>query len=176
MTETWKPVKGYEGLYEVSDLGNVKSLARVVKAKGSGTRTIKDRLLKPQRHQNGYLFVTLSKDGVTWHASIHRLVAFHFVNCEGDMSQLQVNHINAKKDDNRAENLEWCTPQGNIRHAILLGNKKPAPGKRIMRSDGAVFESINAAARAIGTPHSNIQFNLRGERKHVKGYTFAYVD
>lgn len=176
MTETWRPVKGYEGRYEVSDHGNVKSLARTIKAKSTGTRTIKDRLLKPQKNASGYLFVTLCKDGSVWQESIHRLVATHFLECEEDTSVLHVNHINAKRDDNRVENLEWCTPRENVMHAIRIGNKKPAPGKRIVRSDGAVFESISEAARAIGSPHSNIQLHLQGKRKHVKGYTFAYVD
>lgn len=174
MYEKWLPVEGYEGLYEVSDLGRVKSLERTIKAKGSGRRLLRGRILKPCRNPNGYLAVALCKDGDINRVFVHRLVAKTF------LTQIDgknfVNHKNADRGDNRVCNLEWCTQKENIDHAIMTGNKKPPKGKRIVRSDGEIFESINDAARSIGSPHSNIQFNLAGKRSHVKGFTFAYME
>lgn len=174
MTEKWTPVAGYEGLYEVSDQGRVKSLGRLIRSKGNGHRNIPERVLKPCMNPNGYAMVALCKDGVIERVGIHRVVAKAFIpEVEGKPF---VNHINAVRNDNRACNLEWCTQKENIQHAVRIGTKKPPQGKQLVRSDGVIFESITAAARAIGSPHSNIQFHLKGERNHVKGYTFAYVE
>lgn len=96
--EIWKPVKQYEGIYEVSNLGNVRSLNYhnwgVV------------RNLTPAMDKDGYLRVCLSKDGKQSNGLIHRMVAQAFLDNPNGVSQ--VNHINEDKTDNRVENLEWC--------------------------------------------------------------------
>lgn len=104
MKEIWKEVEGYNGLYFVSNLGNVKSLCYS-----------KSRILKPYTHRDGYLLVVFCNKNKRKTLKIHRLVAMGFIpNLE---NKLQVNHINGIKTDNRVENLEWCTRLENIRHS-----------------------------------------------------------
>ena len=104
MNEIWKDIKDYEGLYQVSNIGNVKSLARVVSHKITGHRTIPERILKPNSDGAGYLYVSLSKDGKKRNPKIHRLVAEAFI---PNLENLpQVNHIDEDKSNNRVTNLE----------------------------------------------------------------------
>lgn len=115
--ENWKPVVGYEGYYEVSDLGRVRSVDGIRK---SGIRfndhiMHKGRILKQNLKKSGYYTVDLSKDNVIKTISVHRIVAMAFlpkpVGCD------VVNHINCNKKDNRVCNLEWCTAEYNRKHA-----------------------------------------------------------
>lgn len=115
--ETWKDVIGYEGIYQVSDLGNLRSL--------NYKRTGKIQLLKPARDNKGYLRTAFMKDGNLKTIKVHRIVAQTFLGISKDYPQ--VNHINGIKHDNRLENLEWCNNSQNQIHAINLGltkNKK----------------------------------------------------
>ena len=113
--ERWKSVKNYEGLYEVSDCGRVRSLPHKTQGRVNCVMTFPSRVLKPQKKRNGYYQVALSKNGhKTWFA-IHRLVAEAFLDKQGD--NLQVNHKDCDKSNNKVSNLEWCTPQENMLHA-----------------------------------------------------------
>ena len=117
--EIWKPIKGYEGFYEVSNFGRVKSLERKVKANFhfGNTRTYKERILK-SGNVKGYQQVTL-RNGISKHEFIHRLVAEAFVpNPKGYKT---INHIDGNKKNNCADNLEWCTQKENVRHAWKTG-------------------------------------------------------
>ena len=117
MEEIWKPIKGYEGLYEVSNLGNIKSVKRKAKNRGKGKRIIRERILKPSMDRsNGYYQIKLSKNGKLKTFKIHKLVIEHFLN---KISKgLVVNHIDGNKLNNNINNLEICTQKDNIRHAI----------------------------------------------------------
>lgn len=120
MEEIWKDIEGYKGLYQVSNLGGVKSLSRVIIMKNQAKRTINEKILKPSYNgDNGYLFVVLCKNGKNTPTFIHRIVALSFK--ENTEHKPQVNHKNGKKDDNRLENLEWATPQENTIHAYSFG-------------------------------------------------------
>jgi hypothetical protein len=110
--EVWKDIKGYEGLYQVSNKGNVRSLDMIVKAKSNGTQLKKGKLLSPQYTWNGYLRYDLS--GKKRRA--HRLVAQSFI--PNPNNKEEVNHINCIRDDNRLENLEWSTKSENNKHKI----------------------------------------------------------
>lgn len=105
--EIWKDIKGYEGKYQVSNLGNVKSLQY--------KRLGKERILIPYTSNRGYYTVALSMNSKKTVRTIHRLVAETFVENVEDLPM--VNHIDGNKKNNRAENLEWCTQKYNIRHA-----------------------------------------------------------
>ncbi len=113
--EKWKDIEGYEGYYQVSNLGNVKSLGRYVNNPHGGKRYIRERILKPF-NKKGYLYVDLLK--IKQHR-IHRLVAAAFIDNKDDSAE--VNHINGIKNDNRVENLEWCTRSENMKHSYKTG-------------------------------------------------------
>lgn len=106
MKETWKPVVGYEGLYEVSDLGRVRSVNRVLR----DGRKLTGRLLSPGRDKDGYLQVLLSVDGVRQMCKAHTLVLNAFV---GPSNGQMCRHLNDVKEDNRLDNLVWGTSQEN---------------------------------------------------------------
>jgi hypothetical protein len=117
--EIWKDVPEYEGLYQVSNLGRVKSL-----------KFGRERILKPQEGKQGYMHVFLYKEGDVKFYRVHRLMMLAFV---GE-SNLQVNHINGIKTDNRLENLEYCTGSQNIKHAFNTGLSVPVKGEKHGRS------------------------------------------
>ncbi len=121
MEEIWKDIEGYEGLYQVSNLGRVKSLGRSFIGKSGRQYLVVEKLRKVSYADNGYLVVGLYRNsrGKTFY--VHRLVSSAFLlNSENKGT---VNHINGQKDDNRAENLEWATQAENIKHAIDNGLK-----------------------------------------------------
>lgn len=125
--EIWKPVHGYEGRYDVSNMGRVKSLGR----KGSGCRKY-DFVLSPGMGTSGYLMVNLSMDGVSKSTMIHRLVANHFV--ENTELKPEVDHVNTIKTDNRASNLEWVTSSENTIRGLNKGIMNTAKGSMKKRS------------------------------------------
>lgn len=121
--EIWKDILGYEGYYQVSNLGNVKSLDRVRETLPTAKKQFKTfnegRVLIPKESNRGYLRYALTKEGKTKYLSAHRLVAQSFIPNIKDKPD--VNHINGIKTDNRIENLEWCTGSENIKHNYVLG-------------------------------------------------------
>lgn len=110
MKEEWRDIKGYEGLYQVSNLGRVKALTRTVKRNGKDMH-LNEKILKVQKNPYGYCLVTLSSNGVEKHIMVHRLVAEAFI-VKADVS-FEVNHIDENKANNRVDNLEWCTHRYN---------------------------------------------------------------
>lgn len=107
MSEQWKAIPGYEGVYEVSDQGRVRSVRRA-------TNTYPGRVLKTSKNRREYHRVSLSKDGRTRTASVHRLVVIAFL---GNRPEMEVNHIDGDKSNNKLENLEYVTRSENERHA-----------------------------------------------------------
>lgn len=119
--EIWKPIVGYEDYYEVSNKGKIRSLDRYVKGRGGSTYFKKGIERKQCHDTNGYLFVLLSVDGKLKQLSTHRIVATAFL---GE-SDLEVNHKNGNKEDNRVENLEYVTRRENQLHSYRVLHRKP---------------------------------------------------
>ena len=122
--ENWKDIKGYEGIYQVSDLGNVKSLPRMVPSPRGLSRFIKERILKTGSNNGGYLSVILCKDGIMKTKSIHQLVAESFLNHIPFGRELVVNHINFTREDNKLENLEIISFRQNTNKKHLKSSSK----------------------------------------------------
>ncbi len=119
--EQWKPVKNFEGLYEVSDLGRIKSLKRVVERKGEqGNLSVNEIIRYGYITPKGYSRIQLSKDGKPYNLMLHIIVALSWIG-EKPFENSQINHKNGNKVDNRPENLEWVTPSENLIHAYDNG-------------------------------------------------------
>lgn len=118
MEEKWKDIINYEGYYQISNFGNIRSLDRKIRF-NKGYSIKKGKMLKPILNKKGYYKVSLSKNQKEKRFFIHRLVAIHFI--ENPLSKEQVNHKDGNKKNNRVDNLEWCTNLENQRHAIKNG-------------------------------------------------------
>lgn len=170
MSEIWKDVVGYEGIYQVSNLGRVKGLQ-------SG------KILRPQKRQHGYLSVWLYADGGKRQVSIHRIVAEVF--CERRDGANEVNHLNEDKQDNRAENLAWCNRSENCAYGEKLHqarlkwrNSRRSKAVRQLTLDGkfvAEFPSMHEARRQTGFAEGNIYHAINGRYTHAYGYKWEYV-
>ena len=140
--EIWKDIPGYERLYQVSNLGNVKSCSKIRKGgRYNCVRTYKEKQLKTTKNPYGYIYVQLYGKNHTKKYFIHRLVALAFIpNPENKSS---VNHINGIKHDNRVENLEWVTHSENTKHAFknnLIKIKKGEDSKSAKLTEKQVLE------------------------------------
>lgn len=184
--EIWRDIKGYEGLYEVSDLGNVKSLERSIVRKDGTSYYIAERILRPRKKSEGYLDVALNKDGKAKHYRVHRLVAEMFI--PNPENKPEVNHINANKSDNRVENLEWATREENIHHAIKEGlattcvknNKRSKPVAQYDKNNILIeiYPSMREAERQTGIHQGDICKCCKKEKHHITagGFIWAYAD
>lgn len=114
--EIWKDIKGYEGLYQISNLGNVRSVERKVRqGKHGKERPVGGVLMSPNSNGHGYMAVHLSKSNHRKMLYVHRLVAEHFIENSGGFGY--VNHKDYDPTNNRADNLEWCTQKENVRYS-----------------------------------------------------------
>jgi len=179
--EIWRDIKGYEGLYKVSNLGRVKSLYRFIRM-GESYRVTHEKIIKGSTSKDGYRKVILAKLGVQKHHNVHRLVAIAFI--ENPQNFPVVNHLDCNPSNNNAYNLEWTTTKGNIQHAAK--NNRMAKGARHHMSKPvaqfslngkfiASFESINLAAKSVGCFSSGIRANCAGRYQSCHGYVWKYV-
>ena len=175
MQEIWVDIKGYEGLYQASNLGNIKSL-------------LTSKILKATINSSGYFKVELHKKGKTKVLYVHRLIASAFI--PNPENKPQVNHKNGDKLCNSIDNLEWVTRSENQKHAIKNGLRSPSPmlgrfgklnhnSKSILQCDvsGNIirkWDSIAEASRYYGCNCSSISNVLNGNRKTCKGYIWKY--
>ena len=186
--ELWKPIKNYEGLYEVSNFGRVRRIDSVVNSglRFNATVVHKGRVLKQHEKRNGYFTVDLSKGNIVKTISVHRLVAEAFLpNVDGFNT---INHKNCNKHDNRAENLEWCTPKMNSEHAKENGLYFNPIAKPIRcRQTHQVFKGSYKAAewvnetkfgnsRQIRQMANKIRCACNGYQKSAYGFTWEFVD
>ncbi len=121
----WKHINGFENLYEVSNDGNIRSIARVIVRSNGRQHTIKQTTLKPAIDKCGYKRVALMKNGSLKTRKVHRLVAENF---QIRTPKTEVNHIDGNKLNNNAANLEWVTRSQNVKHAFDAGLSKPLRG------------------------------------------------
>lgn len=133
--EIWKPIKGFEGYYEVSNKGRVKSLKRLIQRsyKSRPTKGFEkpQKIMTPANNGKGYLWVYLAKEGKAYHKYIHRLVATAFVE-NSSVEKNQINHKDGNKQNNVASNLEWCTARENDLHRYnVLMKRNPYKGKEV---------------------------------------------
>ena len=113
--EVWLPIVGYEGYYEVSNLGRVKSVERFIIYPLGRSQLIREKLLSPSLSE-GYRVVSLCRNGTPNRWFVHRLVATAFL--DNPKGKTQVNHIDFNKSNNNVSNLEWCTPNENTQHSV----------------------------------------------------------
>ena len=114
--EIWKKIIGFEKQYEISSIGNLRSIDRLVDHYRGGKRLYKGSIKNTRLNDKGYYRCNLKKDGKRYDFTIHRLVAIAFLD-KAENKEI-INHINGIKSDNRIENLEWCTASENVIHAV----------------------------------------------------------
>lgn len=165
--EIWKEIKGTNGNYQVSNLGNVRSIPR--------NRT-KGGVLTPFEYiRNGYYLVSIYINGVKKRCFVHKLVAQAFI--KNPLNKPQVNHKNGNKHDNRASNLEWVTCSENIQHAYK--HKLHKTEQVIQVKDDKivkVFRNCHYASTQTGIEYVSIYYCLRGKQKQAGGYNWCFVN
>lgn len=168
--EEWKDIKNYEGIYQISNHGNVKSIRN-------------NKLLRPGINSDGYYTVLLSKNGKQKSFKVHRLVAEHFLK----EAIIQVNHKNGVKTDNNAENLEFVTARENVLHAWINGLSKGKyknvgnSAKKIIQIDKdtneniKIYNSVYEASELTGITNTAIENCLKGRSRTSGGYKWKYA-
>lgn len=181
MKEIWEDIEGYEGYYQISNLGNVKSLDRMVK-NNHGFCLRKGKLIKSLINKQGYYFVNLKKNSQNEIKLIHRLIAETFINNDNNFPC--VNHIDGNKLNNNVNNLEWCTYSHNIKEAFRLGLNKYTykenfkhKSKRVNQYDlqGNLlnkWESITEASKKTGINYAYISLACNHKRKCTGNYVW----
>lgn len=166
INEIWKPIKGYEGLYEVSNLGRVKSLPR---------HTTRGRYIKPHiSSHNGYVYICLCKNNHVSNARLHRLVLEAFTDYVSTNGEIVIDHIDGNKTNNVLTNLEAVTRSINQLRAYELGLNGKCGTKVIDLDTKEVFESYTDASKSIGGYSGEMVARVcRGVRSHYRGHHFA---
>lgn len=181
-TEIWKPVKGYEGLYEVSNLGNLRSLDRYSMC-GKQYCLFKGKPIKAFPDSKGYLRTDLCKNGQRKLHLVHRLVAEAFISNPNNLPC--IDHINTIKTDNRVENLRWCSYKENSNNPLTIEHTRSKETKEkilatrrknqshnceiavyYVDEDGTkrIFKSMNEAQRQTNVHHSSISRSIAKKR------------
>ena len=182
MKQIWKDIKGYEGLYQISNLGNVYSIKN-------------NKLLKLHISHKGYVVVCLYKNKKQHTQQIHRLIAQAFI--PNPNNYPQINHIDGNKKNNQINNLEWCTQSYNIKEAYRLGlmprTRKSSFTKghhknvtisinqydlqeNFIKKWNSIVEASYQFNNISNNPSVNISGVLRNKRKTAFGYIWRYAD
>lgn len=154
------PLKGFEHDYAISKDGRILSL-------------LTDQIVKPTVNSNGYLKVTLHKDGTTCTRQVHILVAQQFIPNPDNLPV--VNHKDGNKQNPNYTNLEWCTQQDNVIHAHKTGLQKKTSNKKVVRGDGRVYGSLTEAAKDNFLTVAAISKATTGVHKTAGGWTWKEV-
>ena len=173
--EIWQDIPSYEGYYQASSLGRIRSLSRVVRQKGPKShynRKFRSKVLKPRLQNSGYQIVWLSLWGDVTAYLVHRLVAETFI--ENVNNNPCINHKNGDKTDNRAENLEWCSYSENIKHSYGFNRKEIAKPIYCVELNKS-FQSQAEAAQSLGINRCGISHALNGRSKSSGGLTWRFM-
>lgn len=173
--EKWILITELEGNYEVSNLGRIRSVFKVIKKSDSYIYTRKPKIIKSQLRE-GYERVRLCINNFRVSKSVHRLVAKYFIDNPNNLPQ--VNHINGNKSDNTVENLEWCTQSENIIHAIKNNLRKTAIGKNkpkivLDTNTGIYYESLRQASIFKNINYSGLQHQMNGKVSNRSGLKYV---
>lgn len=186
MKEEWRSIDGFEGRYQISNLGRVLSLPKIITTnvfnKAKVETSTKERIIKGRKDKDGYIIADLSDSSGKLHkCRVHRLVANAFI--EKVDGKEMVNHKNGQKDDNRASNLEWCTNKENLTHAHheLYNDCHHYYNERtvaLYSEDMNLvkeFKSCASAARHLGVSAQAVASCLSGKSKTCKGKILRYI-
>ena len=193
LKEEWRDIKGYEGLYQISNIGRIKScnklsLDREIYKNNNVKQFSKSFILKFEKNK-GYNYVHLFKNGVRKRMAVHRLVAEAFIPNPGNKPE--VDHINTIRDDNRVENLHWVTPKENMENPLTkekrktikpTGRPKGTNSIKVVQLDKdtneliKIWNSAMEAQRECGFDNGNINRCCRGKYKSHKGYKWMYYE
>lgn len=167
--EIYKDIEGYEGLYQVSNLGRVKSL-------GNGdSNASKERILKPYKAKGDYLLVDLHKQGKRKQHLVHRLVAMAFIDNPNNLEQ--INHRDEDKTNNSIQNLEWCDRKHNINYGTRNQRVAEKLSKQVLCVEtGVIYPSAHQVERELGFANTYISAVCIGRYKQAYGYTWRYVN
>lgn len=183
--EVWKPVVGYEGLYEVSNQGRVRSINRVTKGRW-GTQTFRGTILRASNRTKSsknslfcYQGVNLHRDGIGKNVDIHRLVAEAFIPNPNNLPI--VNHIDENPSNNNVENLEWCTQKHNQNHGTLPERRKliniRAVNQYTLEGDFVRrYNSLDEARKEMKLPPTSISNACRGYSGSAGGFLWRYTN
>jgi len=178
--EKYVDIKGYEDLYQISNLGNVKSKDRTVICSNGDLKPIKSRILSPADNGKGYLFVYLWKFNNSKRVYIHRLVAQAFISNPDNLEE--INHIDGNTKNNNVNNLEWCNRLYNERAKQSHKSGYPPIKINVLNDNKEciyTFESINECSRQLNITTTQIYVSLRKNRfvyhNNIK-YKFEYAD
>lgn len=187
MKEIWKDIEGYKGIYQVSTLGRVKSVGRILSYKNHQDREQKETIMHPYKSRD-YLGIVLYSCGKRKSFLVHRLVADTFIpNIE---NKEEVNHKNGNKHDNRVENLEWVTHSENNLHCYQVLKRKPSclgkfgcespRSKPVVRinistNEKTIYSSLTEAAEENNTNITSIWACCSGRQKLCKKYKWEYL-
>lgn len=194
MNEIWKPIKGYEGYYEASNLGNIRSVDRVILSTANILHTEhkqlrRGRVLKQGNGRKGYKIVVLQRDGKKRTMYTHRIIAMTFV--ENPYNKPCIDHVNGVCTDNRAENLRWCTQKENINNpntvyknldTLKQNALTNCKAKTILQLDKDTLEVIQEISpkssyfKDMGFVRAYITSACRNHKKNAYGYKWAFKD
>ena len=182
MEEIWKDIPNYEGLYQISNLGRVKSLDCLVNTRNNKKRKRKGKTLRQHNNGHGYMFVVLSKNNNVKKIYIHRLVAEAFI--PNPNNYPQVNHKDENSLNNDVSNLEWCNSKYNAnygkRNKKMKVKKRFLQGKLVARYDSNdnIIDKMymSEAINLKGVHYANLKKCCLGLQKSAGGFKWRYVD
>ena len=173
MEEIWRDIEGYEGLYQVSNLGRVKSLTRIIHHKNNTLQPRYEKIMNAKNNQRGYLKIRLSKNSKRSSYYVHRLVALTFI--PNDNNKRCVNHKDCNKLNNILDNLEWATDSENIIHAY--NNNLFKTQKRVICIEtNEIFNNLIDAYLKTGTNKSKICGCCNKKIEKAGGYHWEYIN